>query len=498
MSFVSYAQNLEDVMLWRALKHVDGGFYIDVGANDPAIDSVTKAFYERGWHGINVEPLQLHCDDLRTYRDRDINLQCAAGAESGEIELWECDVRGWASASQDVVAQHRAGGHDGVFKKVPVRRLTEICEEFVRGDIHFLKIDVEGFEAEVIKGLDLSRFRPWILVIEATRPNSTEEVHRDWEGIVLGADYSLAYCDGLNRFYVSKEHSELLQTLRYPPNVFDDYVRFEQHCAVLNAQQAEARAQIEGSRAEQLEARALEAEARAQIEGSRAEQLEARALEAEERAQIEGSRADQLEARALEAEERAQSKGSRAGQLEARALEAEARAQSEAARAVQLEARALQAEERAQRADAGLEQCRAEIEALGTANHHHWLLANERGALIDAMHGSHSWRLTAPLRAANSILTRVAHLSRLRQLATDPASHAILYVSRRPRLKHLAMRALPLFPGLGGKILAKRTMLMMATKIQQRGDSPDLEVLAPRSKEMFRKLQTAIERSQKG
>jgi hypothetical protein len=64
MSFISYAQNYEDVMLWRALKHVQHGFYIDVGANDPTDDSVTKAFYVRGWRGINVEPLKLHHQDL--------------------------------------------------------------------------------------------------------------------------------------------------------------------------------------------------------------------------------------------------------------------------------------------------------------------------------------------------------------------------------------------------------------------------------------------------
>ena len=45
--FVSYAQNYEDVMLWRALKHVKKGFYVDVGANDPKFDSVTQAFYGR-------------------------------------------------------------------------------------------------------------------------------------------------------------------------------------------------------------------------------------------------------------------------------------------------------------------------------------------------------------------------------------------------------------------------------------------------------------------
>ena len=35
MTFVSYAQNGEDVVLWRALSHVENGFYVDVGAADP-------------------------------------------------------------------------------------------------------------------------------------------------------------------------------------------------------------------------------------------------------------------------------------------------------------------------------------------------------------------------------------------------------------------------------------------------------------------------------
>ena len=92
MSFISYAQNFEDVMLWRAFQHVERGFYIDVGANDPTIDSVTKAFYEVGWHGINLEPLISHHADLVRDRPNDINLICAAGADIGEIELWECDT----------------------------------------------------------------------------------------------------------------------------------------------------------------------------------------------------------------------------------------------------------------------------------------------------------------------------------------------------------------------------------------------------------------------
>jgi len=55
MTFLSHAQNFEDLMLWRALSGVLRGFYIDVGAGDPDSHTVTRAFYERGWAGVNIE-----------------------------------------------------------------------------------------------------------------------------------------------------------------------------------------------------------------------------------------------------------------------------------------------------------------------------------------------------------------------------------------------------------------------------------------------------------
>ena len=79
MTWVSYAQNYEDVTLRRALRDVSSGFYVDVGANDPRVDSVTRAFYERGWHGINIEPVAHWHDRLQADRPRDINLRVAAG-----------------------------------------------------------------------------------------------------------------------------------------------------------------------------------------------------------------------------------------------------------------------------------------------------------------------------------------------------------------------------------------------------------------------------------
>src|SRR5438105_3464493 len=85
---ISYAQNGEDILLHRALHDVKNGFYVDVGAWDPTLDSVTKHFYDRGWRGINIEPGQIF-QKLAAERPEDLNLNIAVSDRSGLVELYE-------------------------------------------------------------------------------------------------------------------------------------------------------------------------------------------------------------------------------------------------------------------------------------------------------------------------------------------------------------------------------------------------------------------------
>jgi FkbM family methyltransferase len=225
MTFLSYSQNNEDVLLWRALGRVQNGFYIDVGANDPVEHSVTKAFYDAGWRGINIEPLPAFHEAFVQQRPRDINLAEAAGSSDGSLTLYDVtDVNGWASPERDVAEGHRAAGHEVREMTVPVRTLASICSEHVEGEIHFLKVDVEGFEGEVLRGMDFARWRPWVLVVEATVPGSRETNHETWEHLVLEQRYIYAWFDGLNRYYVAGEHADLLQHFSVQPNVFDEFI----------------------------------------------------------------------------------------------------------------------------------------------------------------------------------------------------------------------------------------------------------------------------------
>src|SRR3984893_14736644 len=87
--FVSFAQNYEDVILWRALRHIENGFFVDCGAYDPTCHSVTKAFYDRGWTGINIEPIRSLAQKFANQRPLDINLNIALSDNSVGANFYE-------------------------------------------------------------------------------------------------------------------------------------------------------------------------------------------------------------------------------------------------------------------------------------------------------------------------------------------------------------------------------------------------------------------------
>lgn len=229
MSWISYAQNAEDVRLRRAFTGQPTGFYIDVGANHPVAASITKHLYESGWSGINVEPLPRQFALIQADRGRDINLNVGCSNEKGLLKLYA--GRGIASGMSTFTAEevllHQRKGFKFDEITCPVVTLADICQTHVGGRvIDLLSIDVEGHEREVLEGADFARFRPRVVVVEATRPNSTEPTHDRWEHRLLDNGYLFAVFDGLNRYYVRREDEHLIPLLALAPNVFDDFVPY--------------------------------------------------------------------------------------------------------------------------------------------------------------------------------------------------------------------------------------------------------------------------------
>jgi hypothetical protein len=113
-----------------------------------------------------------------------------------------------------------------VERPIAVQPLAELLARHAPSVIDFMSVDVEGYEQEVLAGADLARYRPRVLIVEATEPATAKPTHEAWEPLVLGAGYQFVVFDGLNRFYVRSEDAELGRALELPPNPLDDYVPY--------------------------------------------------------------------------------------------------------------------------------------------------------------------------------------------------------------------------------------------------------------------------------
>lgn len=224
---LSYAQNGEDVLLRRLFAEDHVGFYVDVGAHHPVHDSVTCYFHRRGWTGINIEPLPEAFAKLAQERPADVNLNVGVSDAAGELRFYEClDHPALSTFSAEVAAHHRREGSRFVEHAVPVVTLADVFARHVDREVDFLSVDVEGLEREVFESADFERWRPRVVLVEATHPNSPIVSHEAWEHLLTRAGYLLATFDGLNRFYVRQEDADLCERLRTPLNVFDNFVPY--------------------------------------------------------------------------------------------------------------------------------------------------------------------------------------------------------------------------------------------------------------------------------
>ena len=224
---ISYAQNGEDIRVWRAFRQYEGQLtYVDVGANEPRHLSITASLSDLGWRGLLIEADPVLAAELRAFRPHDVVVECAASDAPGTITFHTVPGTGLGTLNADEAQAAHTRGFDTRELTVQARTLDDILGselQFVAhdGQIHFMSIDVEGAEATVLNGLDLTKHRPWVLCIEAVEPGTDAPSHQAWEPRLLRHAYSFAAFDGVNRWYVANEHTDLRDAIATPFNALD-------------------------------------------------------------------------------------------------------------------------------------------------------------------------------------------------------------------------------------------------------------------------------------
>lgn len=151
---------------------VNKGFYIDIGAYHPIRYSNTFKFYLKGWHGINIDARPGSMKIFKKVRPKDINLEIAIGNRSECLKYYMFDEPALNGFSKEISEERDRDFHFNILKTVDINleRLEVILDNFLpeNTEIHFLSIDVEGLDYEVLLSNNFNKYRPKMILVETS------------------------------------------------------------------------------------------------------------------------------------------------------------------------------------------------------------------------------------------------------------------------------------------------------------------------------------------
>lgn len=197
------AQNGEDRWLDNFFGHKRNGFFVEVGAFDGVNLSNSYHFEQIGWTGVLIEPDPDKAALCRANRPGSKSYQCAAAASPDirEVTFHQVESGGVYSTTKLTGDHARRIDHMGLASipiSVPARTLDSILQEVGAPAIDFVSIDVEGAETEVLRGFDIRRWKPAVVVIESNSKLRLPEV-RDY---FTSNGYAFRCSIDVNDFYL--------------------------------------------------------------------------------------------------------------------------------------------------------------------------------------------------------------------------------------------------------------------------------------------------------
>eukprot|EP01035_Chromulina_nebulosa_P026190 gene26190-34259_t len=184
--FNSSSQNRQDIFVVYAMNGMQGGTYIDIGANDGVTYSNSYMLEKQfGWSGLLVEPLKWlmpkvyehrgaknnilnACVYNRTYLSTFIEVapspshvqELGYGEDmySGVVDTWSHVNKSWIP-------------DDRVTNLVPCFHAQTILDAYNITHVNYLSVDAEGADEVILRSIDWTRFSADIISFECTEPD---------------------------------------------------------------------------------------------------------------------------------------------------------------------------------------------------------------------------------------------------------------------------------------------------------------------------------------
>jgi FkbM family methyltransferase len=163
---LSYSQSGEDMILDTIFYRVNYGCYVDVGANNPLIQSNTHFFYRKGWRGVNIDALPDSMSLFKKIRPQDINIEAAISDDEAELTYYMFESSFYNTfCDKDIDKIKEVAKLIGT-KKIKTTKLESIFDKLNLQSIDFISIDVEGLDLKVLKSNNWCKYRPRVIVCE--------------------------------------------------------------------------------------------------------------------------------------------------------------------------------------------------------------------------------------------------------------------------------------------------------------------------------------------
>jgi len=197
----SGSQGAEFRVLERLLSHYQTGSYVEVGVYGAEDCSNTWGFYQKGWRGLLIEPLHTCWERILKKRPGDYLWPTAAGSYNGAARL---NIYGPSSSFRE------GWGEPGEKRVIEVETLATILSRFpaIRDNCKLCSIDVEGWESNVLAGIDWTTFRPDFFVIEYVTMGTPRcpptDLSGEWRQILEENNYTEIWHNDLNIIFQAK------------------------------------------------------------------------------------------------------------------------------------------------------------------------------------------------------------------------------------------------------------------------------------------------------